>query len=64
MKLKDHLANIIPPDIEADAIQRFEQNTFATTGYVWVWEKARIEVRNRWRIIAFIAKIERLEQRS
>lgn len=46
----------IPPGIERRAIEIFEERSKMITGHVWDWEKAGDEVRNRFRLTAFVEK--------
>ena len=44
----------VPPAIEQRAKHLFEQQTLAVTGNVWDWLKASDEIKNKWRVRAFI----------
>lgn len=55
----DKLTERIPRSIEARAINLFEQASLLKTGKVWRWGEADADMRNRWRLMAFIERDER-----
>lgn len=48
------LSDNIPPDIEEAAIQLLEQESEAVCGVRWVWHDMADELRNRYRLWAFV----------
>lgn len=46
----------IPRYIEARAKELFEHQSQAITGHTWVWGDSSDEIRNKWRLEAFVEK--------
>jgi len=44
----------IPKPIEDRAIALFEEGSLAITGHRWKWAESSDEIRNKWRLRAFI----------
>lgn len=57
-KAIDECAQFIPPAIEERAVNMFEAATEAMTGHVWVWADSSDEIRNQWRIRAFVENFQ------